>query len=77
MRRALRYDGVLAYTTRGEVTSEDVRAIRGYVEENRAGGAPFDIVCEGYTPGEDPEEDAATVRSFARAGATRWIDGSV
>src|ERR671914_1700491 len=53
MRRALRYDGLLAYTTRGEVTPEDIRAIKGYVEENRGTDGPFDIVWEGETPGDD------------------------
>ena len=37
MNRALRYDGLLAYTTRGEVTPEDIRAMKAYVEEPFAG----------------------------------------
>jgi len=71
--RALRYDGMLAYTTRGEVTPEDVRAMRSYADENRPAGAPFDIVVEGETPGEG-EERTAVVRPFAEAGATWWIE---
>jgi alkanesulfonate monooxygenase SsuD/methylene tetrahydromethanopterin reductase-like flavin-dependent oxidoreductase (luciferase family) len=77
MNRALRYDGLLAYTTRGAVTPEDIREIKVYVEENRAGIEPFDIVWEGTTPGNDPEQAAQVVSPFAEAGVTwgmesRW-----
>ena len=74
MDRALRYDGLLAYTTRGEVTPEDIRAIKEYVEENRASDGPFDIVWEGRTAGDDPERAASVVRPFAEAGITWWIE---
>ncbi len=74
MRRALRYDGLLASTTRGEVTPEDVRGIKGYVQENREPGSAFDIVWEGETPGDDPERAATIVRPLAEAGITWWIE---
>lgn len=74
MGRALRYDGLLAYTTRGEVTPDDVRAMKEYVEENRLEDTPYDIVREGETPGEDPERAAGTVAPFAEAGATWWME---
>jgi alkanesulfonate monooxygenase SsuD/methylene tetrahydromethanopterin reductase-like flavin-dependent oxidoreductase (luciferase family) len=72
MNRALRYDGLLAYTTRGEVTPEDIREMKRYVEENR--GGPFDIVWEGETPGDDGEQAASIVRPFAEAGITWWME---
>jgi len=72
--RALRYDGLLAYTTRGEVTPGDIRAMKTYVEEKRGAGSPFDIVWEGQTPGEDPEASASMVRPYAEAGASWWIE---
>jgi alkanesulfonate monooxygenase SsuD/methylene tetrahydromethanopterin reductase-like flavin-dependent oxidoreductase (luciferase family) len=74
MDRALRYDGILAYTTRGEVTPEDIREIKRYVEENREGGDPFDIVWEGEMPGDDPDRAASIVGPFAEAGVTWWIE---
>jgi alkanesulfonate monooxygenase SsuD/methylene tetrahydromethanopterin reductase-like flavin-dependent oxidoreductase (luciferase family) len=74
MDRALRYDGILAYTTRGEVTPEDIREIKRYVEENREGGDPFDIVWEGETPGDDPDRVASIAGPFAEAGVTWWIE---
>lgn len=74
MNRALRYDGLLAYSTRGEVTPDDIRDMKAYAEENRSPDKPFDIVVEGETPGEDPESAASIVRPFAEAGATWWIE---
>ena len=74
--RALGYDGLLAYTIRGEVAPEDIREMKDYVEERRGAGAAFDIVWEGQTPGDDPERAASMVRLFAEAGATWWIEPS-
>ncbi|AHY45715.1 Coenzyme F420-dependent N5N10-methylene tetrahydromethanopterin reductase and related flavin-dependent oxidoreductase [Rubrobacter radiotolerans] len=71
--RALRYDGMLAYTTRGEVLPQDVRAMRDYADRKRP-GEPFDLIVEGETPGDDPERAAAAVRPFREAGATWWIE---
>ncbi len=80
MNRALRYDGLLAAKVSGSaqeepgLTPEDVRAMKSYVEENRLQDGPFDIVCEGETPGDDAELAASIVRPFAEAGATWWIE---
>jgi len=81
MRRALRYDGVLAAVVGGSAESpsvppEAIREIKEYAEDNRAETTPFDIVWEGQTPGEDPERAASIVRPFAEAGATWWIESS-
>ena len=79
MRRALRYDGMLAATVSGSaespgVTPETISQIKKYAEENRQGEGPFDIIWEGQTPGEDPERAASMVRPYAEAGATWWIE---
>ena len=76
MNRALRYDGLLAYTSRGEVTPEDIRAIKEYVKENKGADDTFDIVWEGMTPGDDPERAASVVRPLAEAGAAGRIASS-
>lgn len=79
MRRALRYDGLLPNVLddageHRELTPADVAAIRDYVAANRPGDAPFDIVCEGQTPGDDPAKATATVQPWEAAGATWWIE---
>jgi hypothetical protein len=79
MNRVLRYDGLLAAKTGGSagdpgVTPEDIRAMKAYVEENRAGTGPFDIVWEGTTTGDDPERAARVVGPFAEAGITWWME---
>ena len=53
---------------------DDVRAMQAYVEANRAETTPFDIIADGETPGDDPAQAAAIVRSWAEAGATWWIE---
>ena len=45
-----------------------------YVEANRTETSPFDIVMEGETPGDDPEQAAAIIGKWADAGATWWIE---
>lgn len=73
MGRALRYDGLLPNKlTPGEMTPDDIRAMRAYADERRTSDAPFDIVQEGETPGDDPARAAEIVRPWAEAGATWW-----
>jgi alkanesulfonate monooxygenase SsuD/methylene tetrahydromethanopterin reductase-like flavin-dependent oxidoreductase (luciferase family) len=78
MQRALRYDGLLPNKmfpdgSRGKPDVEDVDAMRAYVEAQRKGQGPYDIVVEGVTPG-DPQQAGAIVRPWAEAGATWWIE---
>jgi hypothetical protein len=77
MQRVLRWDGLLPDKinedgSHGKVMPEDIRAMKAYIDQNRPPGAPFDIVMEGETPGDDPAQAAAIVRPFAQAGATWW-----
>jgi alkanesulfonate monooxygenase SsuD/methylene tetrahydromethanopterin reductase-like flavin-dependent oxidoreductase (luciferase family) len=79
MRRVLRYDGLLPakMSPSGkfeEVTTDDIRAMKAFVDEHRSLTTPFDIVVEGQTPGDDPGKAAAIVRPLAEAGATWWIE---
>ncbi len=79
MARALRYDGILPnpLTPEGDhrpLTTDDVKAIKAYIDANRTDATPFDIVAEGATPGDRPDEAAAIIRGWADAGATWWIE---
>ena len=79
MRRVLRYDGLLPIVMGDDgqfrqTTPDDIREMRTFVEQNRTETTAFDIVMEGVTPGDEPEKAAATVRPWADAGATWWIE---
>jgi alkanesulfonate monooxygenase SsuD/methylene tetrahydromethanopterin reductase-like flavin-dependent oxidoreductase (luciferase family) len=81
MQRALRYDGLLPNVMGedGKVrlsppTHDELRAMKAYVEEHREQTTSFDIIIEGETPGDDPEQAAAVVRGWQEAGATWWIE---
>jgi hypothetical protein len=81
MRRVLRWDGLLPNKvnpdgTGGQVTPEDLRAMSGWIAENRDSATPFDIVMEGVTPGDRLEEGASIVRRWAEAGATWWLEAN-
>jgi alkanesulfonate monooxygenase SsuD/methylene tetrahydromethanopterin reductase-like flavin-dependent oxidoreductase (luciferase family) len=72
MERVLRYDGLLPNW--GEVTPDDIRAMRAYIAERRSATTPFDVVFEGETPGDDPARAAEIVGRYADAGLTWWLE---
>jgi hypothetical protein len=79
MQRVLRYDGLLpAVLDKNrrwrKITPDDIRAMRAFIDEQRTATTPFDVVMEGQTPGDDPEQAAATVGPWIEAGATWWIE---
>jgi hypothetical protein len=79
MARVLRYDGLLpakldANGSFADVTPDDLRALKAYIQERRTATSPFDIVYEGRTPGDDPANAAETVRPYVEAGATWWME---
>jgi alkanesulfonate monooxygenase SsuD/methylene tetrahydromethanopterin reductase-like flavin-dependent oxidoreductase (luciferase family) len=77
--RAMLYDGIIPQVSRPEgggnaPTPDDIRAIRAHAEERRGKDTPFDIIYEGETPGDNPDEAAAKLRPLAEAGVTWWIE---
>jgi alkanesulfonate monooxygenase SsuD/methylene tetrahydromethanopterin reductase-like flavin-dependent oxidoreductase (luciferase family) len=86
--RALRYDGILPAKmdkdgSFADMTPDDIRALRAYVDEYRPAAAqsssteeqhPYDIVYEGETPGDDSAQAGAIVRPLAEAGVTWWLE---
>lgn len=84
VRRAARYDGVLAskMSDKGafsQPTPDDIRELKAFVDKQRseAGldtGTAFDIVVEGVTPGKDPEKAKSILQPLADAGVTWWIE---
>lgn len=79
MQRVLRCDGLMptkldASGQGVEVTPDDIRAMKAYIDERRTLTTPFDIIFEGETPGEQPAQAAEMVRPYAEAGCTWWME---
>ena len=82
MRRVLRWDGLIPNKIgedgkQADITPDDIRAMREYVEAERPqaeGAAPFDIIWEDETPGDDMAAAREIVRPWAEAGATWWLE---
>ena len=73
MRRVLHWDGLLPNKlnedgTLAEITPDDIREMKSFIDEQRTATTPFDIVWEGRTPGDDGERAAAIVRRGKRQG---------
>lgn len=79
MRRAMRWDGLLPVKLNNEgkeerFTPEDIGAMKACIDENRTQTTPFDIIIDGTTSGENPDQAAATVQPWVTVGATWWIE---
>ena len=81
MRRALRWDGIVVQGQDADGMPSgapvDIEDIAGWIHAGRAAeglAGPFEIVVGGATPADDRAAAAATVRGFAAAGATWWVE---
>jgi alkanesulfonate monooxygenase SsuD/methylene tetrahydromethanopterin reductase-like flavin-dependent oxidoreductase (luciferase family) len=80
LRRAMRWDGAIPAKRSPEgvfsapLAPEDLRALREYAGQHRPPEAPFEVVLEGVTPGDDPPAARALVEPLAEAGATWWVE---
>ena len=80
MRRILKCDGLLPQKMNNEgkfedVTPEDVRLMKAYVEANRTLTTPFDIIMEGQTAGLDHAQVQDKLGPWIEAGVTWWNEG--
>jgi hypothetical protein len=73
MRRVLRCDGVIPQYAAEEPSPQDAVAVRAWLTEQGRPDA-FDVIADGETPADDPAAAAATVRSWADAGCTWWLE---
>jgi alkanesulfonate monooxygenase SsuD/methylene tetrahydromethanopterin reductase-like flavin-dependent oxidoreductase (luciferase family) len=74
-RRAARWDGVFPLKRDGPLlTPDDLREVVAFLSSERGHLRNFDVVATGVTPGESPDEAAATVEAFEAAGATWWLE---
>lgn len=74
LRRAARFDGVIASKWGSPLTPGEVRTTRDYVATHRDPTGPFDLVVTGHTPGGDHHLGIAQVAGYADTGATWWIE---
>lgn len=82
MRRAARWDGLVASTLSADgafsqPTPAEVRAMKSFIDEERAStgqSAPFDIIIEGVTPGDNADKAAELLVPMSEAGVTWWIE---
>jgi alkanesulfonate monooxygenase SsuD/methylene tetrahydromethanopterin reductase-like flavin-dependent oxidoreductase (luciferase family) len=70
MRRAARWDGI--YTA--GLTPAEVQQLKNAIAELRATPSPLDLIYEGETSGDDPEQAQAKVQPLAEAGVTWWVE---
>jgi alkanesulfonate monooxygenase SsuD/methylene tetrahydromethanopterin reductase-like flavin-dependent oxidoreductase (luciferase family) len=73
-RRAAQFDGVYPQQRGRALTPEDFQQILDYIQIQQTRTTPFDAVAYGSTSGTDQARDAAHVASFARVGATWWLE---
>lgn len=77
MRRVLRCDGIMPTKkdeSGGTMTLVDIQAMKSFIDEHRTLTTPFDIVMEGETPGNDPEQAVSIVHPWSEVGATWWLE---
>ena len=78
MMRAMKCDGLLPekMTSEGhvDVTPDDVREIKAYVDANRTLDTPYDIVMSGKITGLDPSQRQEQLDQWIEAGVTWWIE---
>jgi alkanesulfonate monooxygenase SsuD/methylene tetrahydromethanopterin reductase-like flavin-dependent oxidoreductase (luciferase family) len=67
LRRAARWDGAMI-----QGTPEEIAARKNAIMQLREITTPLDIITEGSTPGDNPEQAASIVRAYAEAGLTWW-----
>lgn len=80
MQRILKCDGLLPQkmNTKGEfeeLTPDDLRKMKAYIDTNRTLTTSFDIVAEGKTDGPDDYQRRNKLQEWADAGATWWVEG--
>lgn len=79
MQRILKCDGLFTEKLNSEgkpeeVTPQDVREIKAFVDANRILTTPFDIVVSGKTKDLDVAQQRGKVMPMAEASATWWIE---
>lgn len=80
MQRVLKCDGMIVEKRNNDnepedVTRDDIREIKAYVDANRTLSTPFDIVINGNVSGLSRSQLRDKLLPLIEAGLTWWIDG--
>jgi alkanesulfonate monooxygenase SsuD/methylene tetrahydromethanopterin reductase-like flavin-dependent oxidoreductase (luciferase family) len=71
--RAARWDGACLYKqTSHYMSSDDIRDLRAFVQQQRGSLDGYEIMVGGSPRRPDREQERAYIRSLAKAGATWW-----
>jgi alkanesulfonate monooxygenase SsuD/methylene tetrahydromethanopterin reductase-like flavin-dependent oxidoreductase (luciferase family) len=78
MSRAVSYQGLLPSVRNDDgewrpLDPNDIGELRDYASR-QGRGTDFDIVVEGTTPGDKPDEAKSEIERWKEAGATWWIE---
>ncbi len=76
-RRMARWDGMFPLFGPAETVAEELARLRDaltYVMDRRTSDGPFDVVCAGISPGDDPRSAGDLVARYEEAGATWWLE---
>jgi len=74
-RRAARWDGVFPRSQHGNLTLDELREMRGYIQAHRTTDEPFDVMAGGDVPFDDPARARAILAEHAEAGVSWWVEG--
>jgi alkanesulfonate monooxygenase SsuD/methylene tetrahydromethanopterin reductase-like flavin-dependent oxidoreductase (luciferase family) len=74
-RRAARWDGVYPGGQDGNLTLDELRDLRSFVQSRRTTDAPFDVMVGGDVPFDDAAAARAILAEYADAGVTWWVEG--
>lgn len=72
--RAARWDGIVPIGRSGDLTPDEVVAMRAYIQAHRDSDTPFDVVLGGRAYERDAAEAAALLARYAAAGVTWWLE---
>lgn len=74
-RRAAKWDGIIPLKAPGKLLQpSDLKEIMAFVSEQRNDMNNFDVAVIGWTAGKDARRDSDKISSFAKAGATWWLE---
>jgi len=74
-RRAARCDGVFPGSLHGNLTLDELREMRAYIQAHRTTDEPFDVMVGGDVPFDAPARAREIMAEYAEAGVTWWVEG--